>query len=139
MGALLEYVHPVTRIRPASQEYWFELLIAVLAVAGMLELIVGRDSPGAPSKSPWFTVPALAIMVLPLFARRRFPFAAPAAYWLLAAALSFADGRLVSYMTSIFVIGMAAAFLLGNLHDARQARMGLATVLGSVAIIVSNS
>ena len=45
----------------------------------MLELVVGRDSPGAPTTSLWFSVPAVAILVLPLFARRRFPFAAPAA------------------------------------------------------------
>jgi signal transduction histidine kinase len=34
---------------------------------------------------------------------------------------------------------MAAAFLLGNLPDARQARIGLATVIGGAAIIISNS
>ena len=33
---------------------------------------------------------------------------------------------------------MAAAFLLGNLRDAVQARMGLAIVLGGAAIIVYN-
>ena len=40
----------------------------------------------------WFGVTAVVIMVLPLFARRRFPFGAPAALWLLAAAVSFVDG-----------------------------------------------
>ena len=29
-----------------AREYWFELLIAFLAIAGMLEFVVGRDSPG---------------------------------------------------------------------------------------------
>jgi hypothetical protein len=29
-----------------AREYWFELLIAFLAMAGMLEVVVGRDSPG---------------------------------------------------------------------------------------------
>ena len=29
-----------------AREYWFELLIAFLAIASMLELVVGRDSPG---------------------------------------------------------------------------------------------
>ena len=43
----------------------------------------------------WLAAPAIALVVLPLLARRRFPFAAPAAVWLLATALSFADGRLV--------------------------------------------
>src|SRR5437763_6119578 len=60
-----------------TREYWFELLIAVLAVAGMLELVVGRDSAAAPSTSLWFSIPAVAVLVLPLFLRRRFAFAAP--------------------------------------------------------------
>jgi signal transduction histidine kinase len=128
----------VTRIRPAAQEYWFELLIAVLAIAGMLELIVGRNSPGAPTTSLWFSVPAVAILVLPLFARRRFPFAAPAAYWLLAAALSYADGLLIAFIGSLGVVGLATAFLLGNLRDERQAGIGLAIVLGSIVVVVSH-
>ena len=45
----------------------------------------------------WFAVPAVALMVLPLLARRRFPFAAPASVWMLAAALSFVDGRLIPF------------------------------------------
>src|SRR5262249_17340638 len=126
-------------LRVLARRYGFDVLIALLAIAGMLELVVARGSPDAPGTTAWFNVPAIAIMVLPLFARRRFPFAAPAAYWLLAAALVFVDGRLVSFMTSIFVIGMAAAFLLGNLRDARQAPMGLGIALGGAAIIVSNS
>ena len=36
-----------------------------------------------------------------------------------ALALSFVDGSLVTFATSIFVAGMAASFLLGNLRDAR--------------------
>ena len=47
------------------------------------------------------------------------------ALWLLAAALSFADGRLVVYSTTVMLAGTTAAFLLGNLADARQRRIGL--------------
>jgi signal transduction histidine kinase len=104
----------------------------------MLEVAVRRDSPDAPHTTPWFDVPAIAIMVLPLFARRRFPFAAPAAYWLLAAGLSFVDGRLVTFMTSVFVIGMATSFLLGNLRDALHAQIGLAIVLGCAVAVIYN-
>jgi signal transduction histidine kinase len=128
----------VSRIRSVAREYWFELLIAVLAIAGMLELVIGRDLPGAPTTSLWFSVPAVAILVLPLFARRRFPFAAPAAYWLMAAALSFIDGLLVPFIGSLGVVGLATAFLLGNLREDRQAGVGLAIVLGSIVVVVSN-
>jgi hypothetical protein len=124
----VRYVQRVsrTRISYLAREYWFELLIAVLAIAAMLELVIGRNSPGAPSTTLWFAVPAVALMVLPLFARRRFPFAGPAAYWLGAAALSFVDGMLVPFMVALFPVGLASAFLLGNLRSSRQAWTGLA-------------
>ena len=44
----MRYVQRVSRIGHVTREYWFELLIAFLAIAGMLELVVGRNSPGAP-------------------------------------------------------------------------------------------
>jgi signal transduction histidine kinase len=128
----------VSRIRYSAYEYWFELLVAVLAIAGMLELVVGRNSPGAPSTSLWFSVPAVAVLVLPLFARRRFPFAAPAAYWLTATALTYVDGVLIPFIGSLGVVGLATAFLLGNLRDERQAGIGLAIVIGCMVIVVSN-
>jgi len=125
------------RIGAVARKYGFDALIVLLAIAATLELVVRRDSPDAPRTTLWFDVPAIAIMVLPLFARRRFPFAAPAAYWLLAAGISFVDGRLVSFPAGVYVLGMAAAFLLGNLRDA-QARIGLAIVLGGAAVVVYN-
>jgi signal transduction histidine kinase len=41
-------------------------------------------------------------------------------------------------MTSIFVIGMATAFLLGNLRDGLLAQVGLGVVVGSAVTIVYN-
>jgi signal transduction histidine kinase len=128
----------MSRIGYLARTYGFDALIVLLAIAAMVELAIRRDAPDAPRTTLWFDVPAIAILVLLLFARRRFPFAAPAAYWLLGVGLSFVDGRLVAFMTSVFVIGMAASFLLGNLHDALQARIGLAVVLGGAAIVVYN-
>jgi signal transduction histidine kinase len=132
----VQYLQRVRRIQDLAREYWFELLIAVMAIAGMLELVVGRNSPGAPTTTLWFTVPAIAVLVLPLFARRRFPFAAPAAYWLLAAGLTYVDPLLIPFVGSLGVVGLAAAFLLGNLRDSRQAGIGLALVIGSMVIVI---
>jgi signal transduction histidine kinase len=134
----VRYVQRVSRVRYVAREYWFELLIAVLGIAAMLELIIGRDSPGAPSTTLWFAVPAVAVILLPLFARRRVPFAAPAAYWLLATALTFVDGALIPFMVALFPIGMASSFLLGNLRDVRRAWVGLAIVLASITTVVYN-
>jgi signal transduction histidine kinase len=128
----------MSRIRYVVREHWFELLIAFLAIAGVLELVVGRDLPGAPATSLWFSVPAIAVLVLPLLAHRRFPFAAPAAYWLMAAALTFVDGLLIPFIGSLGVVGLAAAILLGNLRDDSQAGIGLAIVLGCIVVVVTN-
>ena len=132
----LQYVDCVSRIRHLGRDYWFELVIAVMAIAGMLELVVGRDSPGAPTTTLWFCVPAIAILVSPLFLRRRFPFAAPVAYWLIAAALTYVDPLLIPFVGSLGVVGLATAFLLGNLRDNRQAGVGLALVVGCMVIVI---
>jgi signal transduction histidine kinase len=128
----------VSRIRYVAREYWFELLIAFLAIAGMLELVVGRNSPGAPPTTLWLSIPVVGVLVLPLFARRRFPFAAPAAYWLLATALTFVDGLLVAFVGSLGVVGLATAFLLGNLRNGLKAGAGLVIVLVGIVIVVYN-
>jgi signal transduction histidine kinase len=128
----------VSRIRYVAREYWFELLIAFLAIAGMLELVVGRDAPGAPPTTLWIAIPTVAVLVLPLFARRRFPFAAPAAYWLLAIAISFGDGLLLAFIGSLGVVGLASAFLLGNLRSPLKAGVGLIIVLAGIVIVVYN-
>jgi signal transduction histidine kinase len=126
----------VNQSREIFRAYWFELLIAVMAIAGMLELVVGRDSPGAPTTTLWVSVPAIALLVLPLFLRRKFPFAAPAAYWLLAVALTHVDPLLIPFVGSLGVVGLATAFLLGNLRDTRQAGIGLMLVVGAMVIVI---
>jgi signal transduction histidine kinase len=128
----------MTRLQYVAREYWFELLIGALAVAAELELVLGRNSPGAPATTLWFAVPAVTALVLPLFARRRFPFGAPAAYWILATALTFVDGVLIPSIESLFPVGMASAFLLGNLRDNAKAGTGLAIVLGGITTVVYN-
>jgi len=121
-----------------ARRYGFDIVVALVAFEAMVELAVRRDSPTAPQTPLWFATLAIAVVVLPLFARRRFPFAAPATFWLLAAVMSYVDGRLVPFLIGILVLGMAASFLLGNLRDAALARFGLAIVLGGAAIVVYN-
>jgi signal transduction histidine kinase len=131
----VEYLQRVSRIRYLSRTYVVDLLIALLLIAAMLEVLVGRNSPDAPRTTLWFVLPAIAILVLPILARRRFPFA-PAGHWLLAVGISFADWRLIPFAISIFVVGLVAAFLLGNLRDPVQAAVGLALVIGGPATVV---
>ena len=131
----MQYLQRVSRIRYLSRTYVVDVLIALLLIAAMLEVLVGRDSPDAPHTTLWFVLPAIAILVLPIIARRWFPFS-PAAHWLLAAGISFVDWRLIPFAISIFVVGLVAAFLLGNLRDPLQAGIGLALVIGGPATVV---
>jgi signal transduction histidine kinase len=124
----------VNRVRT----YGFDVLIAIAAVESAFEVAFRHDSVRAPRTTLWFTVPAVMLVVLPLLARRRFPFAAPLSVWLAGGVLSFVDGRLVVFTVSAFVAGLVAAFLLGNDHDTVRARLGLAAVLIGAAIVVYN-
>ena len=123
------------RLWSLAHSYGLDVLIVLLTVEATLEVAARHNSPDAPRTTLWFLIPALVITALPLFARRRFPFGAPATFWLLGVAVSFIDGRVMTSMTSVFVLGMAAAFLLGNLRDALKVRLGLAITVGGVAII----
>jgi signal transduction histidine kinase len=132
----VKYVQGVKGLWSLARRYAFDALIVLLTVEAMFEVAFRRGLPDAPQTTPWFSVPAIAVLVLPLFARRRFPFAAPAAFWLLAVGLSIVDGQLVTFETSVFVLGMAASFLLGNQRAALRAQTGLAVAVGGAAIVV---
>src|SRR6266545_1480382 len=131
----MQYVQRVSGFKDLVRRYWFDAAIAALAIEGMLELIIGRDNPNS-AKTLWFALPAIAILVSPIFFRRRFPFAGPAAYWLLAAAIMFIDWRPIPFAVSLFPVGLTVAFLLGNLRKAVQAGIGLLIVVVSAVIVV---
>jgi signal transduction histidine kinase len=131
------YLELVQRLGTLVRRHGFDALIIVGAIYGALDVAL-RTDPQQVASSRWFAVPAAAICVLPLLFRRRFPFAAPAAVWILGPACSFIDGRLTANTFTIYMAGLAAAFLLGNLRDGVAAAIGLAiTVVGS-AIVVYN-
>lgn len=121
------------------RRYWLEAGAVLAAADVALEVALRSEAEGAPAVSPWFGAPAAGIMVLALAARRSWPFAAPALVWVLAAALSFVDGRLVVFTVSASLAGLVASFLLGNLADAMKARAGLLLVLGGAAMVVYNA
>ena len=128
----------MSRVWSLARTYGLDVLIVVGALASALEVALSDDPQRGPETTPWFAAPAIALVVLVLLGRRRFPFAAPASVWVLAAALSFVDGQLVPFTASASIAGFAAAFLLGNLRDAGQARIGFAIVLSGIAIVIYN-
>jgi signal transduction histidine kinase len=128
----------VTQVGDLVRRDWFGVLVGALAVVAVLEIVLGRGSPGAPTTTLWFCVPATVFLVLPVFARRRLPLAGPAVYWLLAVAISFVEPLLIPYASALFPIGMAVAFLLGNARDARRAALGLGVVVIASVTLVAN-
>ena len=125
--------------RPGSlaRRFALEILIVILAIESAVEVALRHQAQDQPYLG-WFAAPAVALVIIPLLGRRRFPFWAPAAVWLLAVAASFADGQLVVTPVSAFLAAMIASYLLGNLGDGRQARLGLAIVVCGAVIVVDN-
>jgi signal transduction histidine kinase len=134
----VQYVHGVSRLGHLARRYGFDALVAVLGIQALLVVVISRDAADAPQTTLWFVLPAIVAMVLPLFARARFPFGGPAAFWLVAVGSSFVDGHLIPFPGGVYILGMAAAFLLGNLRESPKAWLGLALVIGSAAIIIYN-
>jgi signal transduction histidine kinase len=57
---------------------------------------------------------------------------------LLAAAFSLVDGRIVAFPVGLYVCGMVAALLLGNLEKERQAWSGLVLIVASAFVVAFN-
>jgi signal transduction histidine kinase len=128
----------VSRLRLVLVNHGLDALIVVTAVWSAVGTALRDDSDAPTGVALWFEVVATAVVVLALLLRRRFPFAAPATLWLVAAALSFVDGQLITSQPGVYVAGLGAALLLGNLRNEAQARIGLAIVLGGAAIVIYN-
>lgn len=134
----MQYVRLVRRLWLFARRYGLDALIVLAALEVALEVALRHEAGREPRTTPWFAVPAVAFLVLALLGRRRLPFAAPASLWVYAATLSFVDGPLVVFAVGAQVAGMGASFLLGNVRDSVQARVGLAIVVGCAAIVEYN-
>jgi signal transduction histidine kinase len=126
---------------------WFRQILRTHAIAALLILaaLVGalgtaaRTDPSMPTgPAAWADAAAVAGVVLMLLLRQRYPFGAPAAVWFASAALSFVDGKLITSQGVVFIVGLAAALMLGNLRNDVKGRIGLLIVVGGALIIVYN-
>ena len=90
----LEYVHRVSGSRSLARRYGFDVLIVARGARERARGRARRRRGDAPTHDALVRGAGdRRASSLPLLARRRFPFAAPAAVWLVGAALSFVDGR----------------------------------------------
>jgi signal transduction histidine kinase len=127
------------RMLALARRHALDILTVVVAAESAAEVAFRHYGQNHPSTSPWFAVPAILLVILPLLARRRFPFSAPAIIWVAAAACSFVDGQLVVMPASVDISGMIAAFLLGNLSDGFKARLGLIIVTCGAVVVTDNN
>ncbi len=134
----MPYAARVQRLQAFARDYWLEVFAVFAAVEAALEVVLRQDAANAPASSPWFGVPAVAAVALPLVFRRRWPLAAPSMVWVAAAVLSFVDGRLVSFTASLQAVGLVASFLLGTIADGARSRVGLLVVIVGAAMVVYN-
>jgi len=121
-----------------ASRHGVDVLIVGTALASAIGVLARNDPERPTGLLLWLEAVAVALVVLLLLARRRFPFAAPAGMWLCSAALSFLDGRLIANRAGLFLAGMGAALLLGNLRRDVEARVGLVIAVGGAAVVVYN-
>jgi signal transduction histidine kinase len=128
----------VKRLWPLARRYWFDAVVLAMAGIGVTGAILGRGREIGPEGPLWFDVLAMLAIVLPLLARRRFPFGAPAAVGVAAALISFVDKTVVPFDGVTFLVGCAALFLVGSLRDRVQAVAGFAVAEGVLVVVVHN-
>jgi signal transduction histidine kinase len=133
-----EYLQTVKKLWPFARRYWFDAVLLAITGIGITGAILGRGHELGPEGPLWFDVLALLAIILPLLARRRFPFGAPAAMGVAAAATSFVDKTVVPFDGVTFVVGCVALFLVGSLPDRSQAVAGLVAAEGVLAVVVHN-
>ena len=122
---------------PLVQRHWFDLAI-VLGAGVSIVVAVDQGKENGPEGPLWFDLPASVVFLVPLLARRRYPFGAPAVCVVLLAATSFIDPGLTSDDVVMFLAALASAVLFGMLKERAQAVAGLAIVLGVVVIVQHN-
>ncbi|MDX6325200.1 MAG: hypothetical protein QOK15_1554 [Nocardioidaceae bacterium] len=132
------YVEPVSRFQQAVRAHGVDALLVGAALVGAVGTVTRTDPSMPTGFGAWAEAAAIAGVVLVLLLRDRYPFGAPAVVWLASAALSFVDGELITSQGAVFLVGLAAALLLGNLRNDVQGRIGLGLVVTGAVVIVYN-
>jgi signal transduction histidine kinase len=140
-GSRVLYREPVSRIVklwPYVERYFFDVLVligAVVAVAEMSSISERTGDREIPDASFWALLPPALLMTLPLLARRRWPFGAPAFVLLTGGVVSFFEDLLIPYSGTLFLGILTSVFLLGRLGDRHEALAGLTVAIATVAVI----
>ncbi|HEX6700526.1 MAG TPA: hypothetical protein VF101_07320, partial [Gaiellaceae bacterium] len=125
------------RLWALARRYWFDASVVVAVGVGLYETTSRQNDLNGPRGPLWFDVLAVLATVLPLFARRRWPFAAPTAVGIVIGAASFVDRGFMHQLMPPLA-GFAAAFLVAMVRDRSQAIAGLAIGVGVIAVAAHN-
>ncbi len=87
-------------------KYGLDMLILIAAAESAVGTAFRQDPEHPTGVWLWLEVAAVAALVLALLLRRRLPFAAPAAVWVLSATLSFLDGELIVAQPGLVAAGL---------------------------------
>jgi signal transduction histidine kinase len=120
------------------QRYWFDALILVGVVAGIVVVVLDQNTKNGPDGPLWFDVLAVIGFTAPLFLRRRFPFKAPFAIYVVFGVISFIDRMLIPSSFVAFVAALSGLVLIGMYRERSRAVAGLVIVQG-IALIVGHN
>jgi signal transduction histidine kinase len=126
------------RLWALARRYWFDAAVLAFIGFALAEAVVSQNDKDGPQGPLWFDLLAILGMTLPLFARRRYPFGAPATAGVVFAASSFVDGRLIPNSFPLTLVALSLFVLFGLLRDRTQAIAGLAAGIGVGAIVTHN-
>ena len=118
-----------------ARRYWLDALVLLGLGFALAGAVIGQGKTDGPTGPLWFDLLAILAILTPLFARRRFPFGAPAAVGVAVVLTSFVDERLVPFDFIIFLASCAAVFLIGLIRERAQAVAGLVLAWGVVAVV----
>jgi signal transduction histidine kinase len=118
-----------------ATRYWFDALVAAGIGVGIAAVVVDRSHKDGPEGPLWLDVVLVLAIMLPFFARRRWPFGAIAVIPVVVAVAAWLDGRLVPDNIAIFFTGAAVSFLVALRPSWRQAVAGIALVYGANVVI----
>ena len=134
----MEYLHRVNRIGVIARRHALDLAIVLLALESAIELVARQDSRTHRRRRCGSPIPATdgsaarapPTPALPVRRPRGLLAGRPDAVVCRRQPRHVRDEH--------FIAGMIASFLLGNLRDALQARIGLGIAVGAAAVVVYN-
>jgi signal transduction histidine kinase len=120
----------VRRLWPLARRYWFDALVLGELGLGLGGTVLDQHHVNGPEGPLWFDILAVIAWTAPLFARRRFPYKALLAVFLVFGATTFVDHRVVTDNFAGFLTALATLVLMGMYPVRSQSLAALALVQG---------